>query len=190
MHSKGEKVTAKAHGGMIDIEGITVAEVNDKLQVLNLETWFDPLEMFRQISPSGIVNKEITDHKVTSDDSTAPAKEDLSEHTEEEKRELGLAPSGMERLDISNQGQEAAASCPFMSTAAAGQGAAAADAKDELLAQPADTVHPHPKTMENIVQPAPGEAVAAPAGSAETKAAHEEMAEVKDGELPVLMNRE
>jgi hypothetical protein len=56
--SKGEKITAKAHGRMIDIQGVTVAHVNDKVQLQNVQTWFDPQEMFRQIAPNGIVNKE------------------------------------------------------------------------------------------------------------------------------------
>ena len=59
--SKGEKITAKAHGGGIDIQGVTVAAVNDALQLQSVDTWFDPLEMFRQIAPNGIVNKEIVD---------------------------------------------------------------------------------------------------------------------------------
>lgn len=63
-HSKGEKVTAKAHGGKIDIEGVTVAEVDDKVRLRKVETWFDPMEMFRQIAPQGIVNKEIVSSKV------------------------------------------------------------------------------------------------------------------------------
>jgi hypothetical protein len=32
--------------------------VNDKLKVQKLETWFDPVEMFRQIAPDGVVSKE------------------------------------------------------------------------------------------------------------------------------------
>ncbi|KAH8198880.1 hypothetical protein TruAng_006933 [Truncatella angustata] len=55
----GEKVTAKAHNGPIDIEGVTVAHLTDKFQVTKLETWFDPLEMFRQIAPEGVVRKEV-----------------------------------------------------------------------------------------------------------------------------------
>lgn len=55
--SKGEKVTAKAHGGLIEIQGITVAKVNEKLRLQSVETWFDPMEMFRQIAPNGLVNK-------------------------------------------------------------------------------------------------------------------------------------
>jgi len=34
---------------VLDIEGVTVAVVNDKLQLQKVETWFDPLEMFRQM---------------------------------------------------------------------------------------------------------------------------------------------
>ncbi|OCL13921.1 hypothetical protein AOQ84DRAFT_264223, partial [Glonium stellatum] len=57
-NNKGQKVTAKAHGGRIDIEGVTVATVDDKVRLQNVQTWFDPLEMFRQIAPNGVVNKE------------------------------------------------------------------------------------------------------------------------------------
>lgn len=57
--SKGEKITAKAHNGLIDIEGVTVAQVDDQVRLQKVETWFDPLEMFRQIAPNGIVNKEV-----------------------------------------------------------------------------------------------------------------------------------
>lgn len=46
----GDKVTVKAHGGMIDIQGIIVAKVNDKLEIESIEVWFDPMEMFRQIA--------------------------------------------------------------------------------------------------------------------------------------------
>jgi len=69
-NDKGEKITAKAHGGTIDIQGVTVATVNDKLQVEKLETWFDSMEMFRQIAPQGIVNKEIIGEKGSQSDET------------------------------------------------------------------------------------------------------------------------
>ncbi|KAI9731300.1 MAG: hypothetical protein M1834_005203 [Cirrosporium novae-zelandiae] len=57
-NDKNEKVTAKAHGGSIDIQGLTVAQVDDKIRIQTLETWFDPMDMFRQIAPNGIVNKQ------------------------------------------------------------------------------------------------------------------------------------
>ena len=62
--SKGEKVVAKAHGGPIEIFGVTVAQVDDKVRLQELDTWFDPLDMFRQIAPKGIVNKEDMNRKV------------------------------------------------------------------------------------------------------------------------------
>lgn len=71
----GEKVTAKSHGGTIDIQGVTIATVNDKLQVEKLETWFDSMEMFRQIAPQGIINKE-NKGQDTSDTTTTTGAED------------------------------------------------------------------------------------------------------------------
>jgi len=58
IHSKGEKVTAKAHGGPIEIFGTTVAKVDDKVRLQAVDTYMDSLSMFRQIAPYGIVNKE------------------------------------------------------------------------------------------------------------------------------------
>jgi hypothetical protein len=57
-NNKGEKVTAKAHGGTIDIQGVTVTTVNEKVQLQAVRTWFDPMDMFRQIAPDGVVKKE------------------------------------------------------------------------------------------------------------------------------------
>ena len=62
--SKGEKVTAKAHGGPIELFGVTVAQVDDKVRLQTVDTYMDPLAMFRQIAPGGIVNKEPIDRKV------------------------------------------------------------------------------------------------------------------------------
>jgi len=75
-NDKGEKVTAKSHGGQIDIQGITVAHVNDKVQLQKVETWFDPLEMFRQIAPNGVVNK-VTRKAVPGEDLSAALDEEV-----------------------------------------------------------------------------------------------------------------
>ncbi|EFQ98969.1 hypothetical protein MGYG_01981 [Nannizzia gypsea CBS 118893] len=53
VNNKGEKVTVKAHNGAIDIEGLVVARVNDKLQIQSIEVWQDPMAMFRQIDANG-----------------------------------------------------------------------------------------------------------------------------------------
>ncbi|CAI6269553.1 unnamed protein product [Periconia digitata] len=66
--NKGQKVTAKAHGGAIDIQGVTVATVNEKLQLQSVRTWFDPLDMFRQIAPDGVVKKEAVDKGLSPED--------------------------------------------------------------------------------------------------------------------------
>lgn len=42
---------------------MTVAEVDEKVRLRSVETWFDPMEMFRQIAPDGIVNREIVSSK-------------------------------------------------------------------------------------------------------------------------------
>jgi hypothetical protein len=60
-------VTAKAHGGLIDIEGVTVAEVDEKIRLQAIQTWMDPLEMFRQIAPDGVVRKETMNREVGPD---------------------------------------------------------------------------------------------------------------------------
>lgn len=57
-------MTAKAHGGPIEIFGITVAKVDDKVRLQAIDTWMDPLAMFRQIAPQGIVNKYPMNTKV------------------------------------------------------------------------------------------------------------------------------
>ncbi|KAK3366798.1 hypothetical protein B0T24DRAFT_709144 [Lasiosphaeria ovina] len=50
-NKKGDKVTIKAHGRPIDIEGVAVAVavVNDKLQLQKVEVFYDPMAMFRQM---------------------------------------------------------------------------------------------------------------------------------------------
>ncbi|KAG9617450.1 hypothetical protein KCU86_g15620, partial [Aureobasidium melanogenum] len=54
----------KAHGGAIDITGITIATVDDAVRLQDVNTYFDPLEMFRQIAPNGIVNKQVVDKRI------------------------------------------------------------------------------------------------------------------------------
>ncbi|KAF2860842.1 hypothetical protein K470DRAFT_257619 [Piedraia hortae CBS 480.64] len=61
----GEKIIAKAHGGPIEIFGVTVAQVDENCRIQALDTWFDPLEMFRQIAPQGIINKEAINKNVS-----------------------------------------------------------------------------------------------------------------------------
>ncbi|KAI9688146.1 MAG: hypothetical protein M1822_001652 [Bathelium mastoideum] len=185
-NDKGEKITAKAHGGQIDVEGVTVAHVNDKLQVVKLETWFDPLEMFRQITPKGIVNKEIVDKKVDLNGIIPTNQEELSNHTDEEKAALGAVSSSTVNGEEAERMNPDKISDPTIGMVPS----TGPDHIDTHLAKPSDEVHPHPKDVELAVQPVAGETVAAPADSAETKATHEEMSKATSTECPFLMNRE
>ncbi|KAK5637036.1 hypothetical protein RRF57_012748 [Xylaria bambusicola] len=51
VNTAGEKVKVPANGKVVEITGVTVAHLNDKLQVTKLRTWFDSDEMFRQMDP-------------------------------------------------------------------------------------------------------------------------------------------
>jgi hypothetical protein len=98
MYSKGQKVTAKAHGGPIDIEGVTVATVDDKVRLQNVQTWFDPLEMFRQIAPNGVVNKESIPKMVSI------TLDDEDQTTEGLKASQDISDSGKELLGLQLDG--------------------------------------------------------------------------------------
>lgn len=39
--SRAEKIVAKAHDGWIDIQGITVADLDEEMKIVHLETWFE-----------------------------------------------------------------------------------------------------------------------------------------------------
>jgi hypothetical protein len=106
---KGEKITAAAHNGPINIQGITIAQVNEKLQVQTLETWFDPLEMFRQIDPTGIaLPKEATQKpdyaaaQIAQNDIPAAG--------------TALAPESITAIGHEADATTAAAKCPFLSS--------------------------------------------------------------------------
>ena len=54
-------MTVKGHGGLIDIQGVTVAQVDEQVRLQKVETWFDPMEMFRQIAPKGLTDENLTE---------------------------------------------------------------------------------------------------------------------------------
>ncbi|RPA77053.1 hypothetical protein BJ508DRAFT_187873, partial [Ascobolus immersus RN42] len=47
--NSGRSVIARAHGKMIEVFGITVAEVDDQFRIKFLETFWEPDQMFRQL---------------------------------------------------------------------------------------------------------------------------------------------
>lgn len=73
---KGEKVTIKAHGGTIDIQGVTVAKVDEAVRLQSVDTWFDPMEMFRQIAGNG---SEVVREAVSAEQKEAAADQESAE---------------------------------------------------------------------------------------------------------------
>jgi hypothetical protein len=304
-------VTAKAHGGPIEIFGVTVAKVDDKVRVQALETWMDPLAMFRQIAPYGVVNKEPMNRKVDKTEALDAAPEHDGIKIAKEFNDQGLdgvsSSQAPEHIPTTNgqstsAGVQNMAGCPFagqsgMETVSLPQGhpdvamndstaadQAIAGTSDERLqpnehdgtrlngsSQPtvppvettqgaadttttmntmtldgspqkraaeediprslyssavtgnvedvvkvaksenfgdesvasgtyddvdrhlessAEQVHPHPKQMEEAVQPGIGEAIAVPTNSEETRKTVQEMSEIKPEETDLIMNRE
>lgn len=49
VNSKGENVRVKAHGDVVNIEGIAVADVNEKLQLQKVDIFYDPMALFREM---------------------------------------------------------------------------------------------------------------------------------------------
>jgi hypothetical protein len=111
INNRGEKVIAKAHGGVIDIQGVTVASVNGKVQLQGVRTWFDAMDMFRQIAPKGVVSKEEVEQGVRAEDVVESAQEgvrvpreqelpDATVQSEEEVRETIGEIEGREREEM------------------------------------------------------------------------------------------
>ena len=163
VHSKGEKITAKAHGGMIDIQGVTVATVNEKVQLQKVETWFDPLEMFRQIAPKGVGNKEVV----------APT-EGKQEGTDTSDGQTGKAQEQAHTM--------AAGACPFVSGALGSDGQKSRSEEEKVKGSGEQT------TMRDDGLVA-GVATASITGSEETKVTREEMSKIEGGERDA-MNKE
>ncbi|KAF2005244.1 hypothetical protein P154DRAFT_518772 [Amniculicola lignicola CBS 123094] len=108
-NNKGEKVTAPAHGGTIDIQGVTVATVNEKVQLQSVRTWFDPMDMFRQIAPHGVMKKEAVDKSIPP---TEAIDSDQKVEIEQALKPVGMElPEGHPSVDV--EGLVEATGCPF-----------------------------------------------------------------------------
>ncbi|KAL3418658.1 hypothetical protein PVAG01_10374 [Phlyctema vagabunda] len=126
-NESGQKVTAKAHGGPIDIQGLTVAKVDSQLRLQSVETWFDPLTMFRQIAPNGVVNKEVSTPKPGVDITTALHGSEGHEHKAESNSnsnpsvkldpgEAALTPADSTETTMTHEemSKVTPAECPFL----------------------------------------------------------------------------
>ncbi len=128
LNNKGEKVTVKAHGGPIDVQGVTVATVNDKVQLQSVRTWFDPMDMFRQIDPESTIKKESVPKGVSPEDALedaqagveVPKEQTLPDRTVQSAQEARETEKKMDReMPLEHppvNGDGAAGGCPFMSS--------------------------------------------------------------------------
>jgi hypothetical protein len=108
-------VTAKAHGGSIDIQGVTVATVNDKLQLQSVRTWFDPMDMFRQIAPDGVTKKEAVNKSLTPGDAIdSDQKAEIDQTPRPTEAAAAKVPEDHPSVDA--QDLMASAGCPFAGT--------------------------------------------------------------------------
>jgi len=160
--------------------------------------------MFRQIAPNGIVNKEAkTGTQQPSDrmPKSSAADDDDDDHSAAAETDEHNEPDGSTTSPPKPEDAAQKKSIYTSSVTGAEEPSSrgikteqdvpeAVDGVDRFLEHPADHVHPHPKDAEMAVRPKPGDAVAAPAGSEETKVTHEEMSKISPMECPFLMNRE
>lgn len=118
-NSKGEKVTIKAHGGLIDIQGVTVAKVDDKVRLQSVDTWFDPMEMFRQIVGSrgedvivrtAVSTAEKEDALVQESVEKAAATEKKGEKNLDGSESVVTLGAGESKVEVSTDGSSG---CPF-----------------------------------------------------------------------------
>lgn len=57
--NSGRTVIAKANNKLIEVFGVTVAEVDDKFRIKFLETFWEPDQMFRQLVSGGLEDLEL-----------------------------------------------------------------------------------------------------------------------------------
>lgn len=148
-----------------------------------METWFDPLEMFRQIAPNGIVNKEVRgsdDHDEEpasvaekGDGENAPkVSKDRSEATSKEEPEK----RGIEKTE--------------------GKGDVEHELVKDFDEKSTLTEEESLKSPQNVEDSSaeiglkPKDAIAAAPSSEETQRVHEEMSRITAAECPYLMNQE
>ena len=118
--SKGDKVTIKAHGGNIDIQGVTVAKVDDAVRLQSVDTWFDPMEMFRQIAGNGDGGVQTPDSASEQEEAivqeasgnTGDAARNYRKRTLDGSETLVIGRDGIgeERVEVGTNG---ASGCPF-----------------------------------------------------------------------------
>ena len=87
-----------------------MATVNDKVQLQSVRTWFDPMDMFRQIAPDGVVKKEAVDKSLSPGEAIdSPSKVELDSAPRPAGTSSELPTRSAEKL-------AEGAACPFAGT--------------------------------------------------------------------------
>jgi hypothetical protein len=81
-----------------------VDTVNDKVQLQDVRVWYDPLDMFRQIAPDGVVKKDVVDKKLSPDEALEAQTEGADDKTLSAELEGKVAGLSL---------QEGSLACPF-----------------------------------------------------------------------------
>ena len=121
--------------------------MDDKIRLQAVDTWFDPLDMFRQIAPHGIVNKEIMNRKVDMSDAldAGPNRDGVKiaqEHNQADEKQNGeRGPADVASEDVSNSGAQPVhdfnsfGACPFAAQNSVGSDNAIPPGHPDTLAQ-------------------------------------------------------
>lgn len=176
-----------------------MALVDEKLRVQKLETWFDSMDMFRQIAPGGIINKEIVGEaakteeiKPQGDAATPPTSNDDSTATEDPAPTPNTSDASAGGIPSSTPSSELAASSnPYKPSTTTEPphslpSHAATSPYSTAVTGSMEPAEPKQDVEETTTGQAAGEAVAASASSEEAKKAWQEMARVRGAECPFM----
>ena len=127
--------------------------MDDKIRLQAVDTWFDPLDMFRQIAPHGIVNKEIMNRKVDKSDAldAGPNRDGVKiaqEHNQADEKQNGeRGPADVASEDVSNSAEQpvhdfnASGACPFAAQNSVGSDNAIPPGHPDVPSAETMTVH-------------------------------------------------
>ena len=85
----------------MDIQGITVAKLDKEFKIQTLETWFDPLEMFRQFTPKNVTVDGKPLDEQTADD-LLQGKEGIQAIQASTDQLGGMSPLGSPSIELQN----------------------------------------------------------------------------------------
>lgn len=172
-----------------------------------METWFDPLEMFRQIAPNGIVNKEVRGSDDHDEEPASVAEKEDGENAPKVSKEKSEAADTEEPASVAEKGDgENAPNVSKENSEAAnkeepekrdvekteGKGDVEPELVKDFEEKATLTGEESTKSPQNVEDSSaeadlkPKDAIAAAPSSEETQRVHEEMSRITAAECPFL----